>query len=207
MAAHREEVERLRARVDLHLAERLDGVAVEDDAPLLRPLGEGVDVLHRADLVVHPHHRADCHVVAHERLDRPGGHPPGLVHGEEAFRAAFLGDLVQRAEHRLMLDRRRDGRAATFVAAGAPDADEGHVVGLGAARGEHDLVRRRAKTSGDALARLVERGARFAPPPMDAGGVAEARPEEGQHRGEDLLADRRGRGVIEIDWLRHTIEV
>ena len=64
-----------------------------------------------------------------------------------------------------------------------------------------------AETSGDALARLVERGARFAAPPMDAGRVAEARPEEGQHRVEDLLAHRRGRGVVEVDGLRHTLEV
>ena len=54
----------------------------------------------------------------------------------------------------------------------------------------------------DALARLVERRARFATPPVHARRVAEARPEEGLHRGEHLLADGGRGGVVEVDWAR-----
>ena len=60
-----------------------------------------------------------------------------------------------------------------------------------------------AETSPHALARLVERGARFATPAMHARGVAEARAEERQHRVEHLRSHRGGRGVIEIDGLGH----
>ena len=53
-----------------------------------------------------------------------------------------------------------------------------------------------------ALARFIECSARFASPPVRAGRVSEARPEERAHRFENLVTNRRGRGMIEIDWAR-----
>jgi hypothetical protein len=106
-----------------------------------------------------------------------------------------------------VLDRcRHGGIAASFAAPRTPDADQCHVVRLGATRGEDNFVRRRAKTSTDALARFVERRARLASPPVHARRIAETRPEEGLHRGVDLLPDRSGGGVVEVDWLGHTLE-
>ena len=82
-------------------------------------------VLHDADLVVHPHHRADRDIVAHQRVERrrrPRGRRSRTA--RQPLLAAFVRDLVQRAEHRLVLDRRRDGGLATARAARAPDAEE-----------------------------------------------------------------------------------
>src|SRR5688500_3027465 len=103
---------------------------------------------------------------------------------------------MHRREYRLVLDRRADYGSATALAQGAPRSEDGEVVPFGSARGEADLVGVRAQTSGHALARLVQRGARLAPPSMGARRVAEARSEERLHRLEHLRTNRRGRGVI-----------
>jgi hypothetical protein len=180
---------------------------VEHHPTAARQLRHRRHVLQGADLVVDPHHGAHRNVLADERGERRGVDAARRVDGQQSLLAPLLRNLVQGPEHRLVLDRRRHGgSAARFAAPRAPDADEGHVVRLGAARGEHDLIRGRTKTSTHTLARLVERGARFAPPPVHARRVAEARPEEGLHRGEHLLADGGGGGVVEVDWLWHTIE-
>ena len=55
---------------------------------------------------------------------------------------------------------------APVGAPSSPAAEDREVVRLGAAGGEADLVRSGAEAARDALARLVERGARLAPPPM-----------------------------------------
>src|SRR5688500_1526238 len=109
------------------------------------------------------------------------------------------------AKHRLVLDGAADHCAAPLVAS-PPHAQDGQIVGFGSTRREADLVRVRAKTSRDPLTRLVERRACFAPPPVRARWVAEARAVKRLHGLENLPAYRSGGGVVEIDGSGHNLE-
>src|SRR6185503_3231059 len=60
-----EEIELLRLRVDWDFAKSLDGVGMEQRAALLCLVGELGHRLNRTDLVIDPHHRADCDIVLH----------------------------------------------------------------------------------------------------------------------------------------------
>jgi hypothetical protein len=71
------------------------------------------------------------------------------------------------------------------------------------ARGEADLVGLCPETASNALARLVQRGAGLAAPPMDARRIAEPRAEERLHRFDDLATHRCRRGMVQIDRLWH----
>ena len=132
-------------------------------------------------------------------------HGPGRVHGEQSLLGAFGRRLVHGAEHGFVLDRRGDDRARpAALARRPPGAEYGEIVAFGSAGRETDLVGVGAETGGDALARLVERCPRLAPPPVHTRRIAEARPEERAHRVEDLGAHRRRRRMVEIDGGRHT---
>ena len=153
VAGDREEVERRRFARRSSTLPNACTASVWKSAPRAfarrRELG---DRLNRADLVVHPHHRADRRVVRHERVERArSSTTPSRVIARVAPRAPSLRRLVHRPEHRLVLDRRGHDRVAALVAPRAPGAEDGEVVGLGAAGGEADLVggaprhRRRAR--------------------------------------------------------------
>jgi len=66
-----------------------------------------------------------------------------------------------------------------------------------------DLVGIGAETSGNTLTRFVERGARFAPPPVDARRIAEAWTVEWLHRFDNLAPHGRGRRMVEVNGLWH----
>src|SRR6185369_4516648 len=85
-------------------------------------------------------------------------------------------------------------------------AENGDVIRLRAARRETHLVRIGAKTTSDALPRLVQRRTGLSSPTVGARRVPEPRPKEGQHRFENLRQDRGGGSVVEVDRLRHAPE-
>ena len=68
-----------------------------------------------------------------------------------------------RMQHCMMFDRARDEAAARAAARGGEDAEEREIIGLGAAAGEHDLVRLRVQTGSGAFARFVEHAAHALP--------------------------------------------
>src|SRR5260221_14768583 len=114
---------------------------------------------------------------------------------------------MNRAEHRLVLDRTRPHSTTTLCAHCSPRAENPKIVGLGTPRREANPVASRAEAPGNALARFVERSARFASPTVRARRVSETRTEERPHHFEDLVADRSCRCVIEINWgRRHQLQ-
>jgi hypothetical protein len=195
----RQQVHRQLAHVDGQAAERLHGVGVHDDAPCAGAGGHRLDRLHHARLVVHPHERAHGDGVVEQRLRcREIDHAVG-VHREQARRGALGRRVVDRCQHRLVLDRGRHDRRPALATVGAPRAEHREVVGLGPARGEHHLVGPRAERGGEPIACLVERRAGGTPPPVRARRIAELRPVERLHRRSHLGPHGRGRGMVEID--------
>ena len=171
-----------RGKIDRDTAGRLHRVAVKQRA---MGMGEGRgrgDRLDDAGLIVRRHHRDHRRpVVGGEcRLERGEiDHPIGVDR--------YQGRVGRRAQYRIMLDCRDDKAPAAA-------ADKRQVVGLGAARGEHDLVRRRADQRRDALARVVDRATRRATEPMHRRGVAAELMSPGHGRRDGGLD--RGAGVI-----------
>ena len=107
-------------------------------------LGQGLD---RADLVVDGHHRDDADLVVERvgqgvEIDAARG-----VDGDDAAARVLDG-----MEHGMVLGGRAHGEAG----AAADRAEDGGIVGFGAAAGEHDLAGLGAQALGDPLARIVE---------------------------------------------------
>ena len=90
------------------------------------------------------------------------------------------------------------GAGPLGVRGGARRCREGQVVAFGAAAGKEDLGGLAAENAGDA-ARARSRAARASWPRVDAGGIAEAIGEVGQHRVKDGGKDGRGGRVVEVD--------
>jgi len=120
-------------------------------------------------------------------------------HREEALFRALERRLMDCAEDRLVLDRSCHHGFAPLLLERPPGAEDGKVVGLGAARRETDLVRTCSETSADSLPGLVQRGARFATPPVGAGRISEARAVKRLHRLENFFAHRRRGRVVEVN--------
>ena len=164
---------------------------------------ELLDWLHRADLVVHPHHRNDGDVRTRQFLERRPVDDSIGRHATEALLRAFLRRLVHRAEHRFMLDRRGDDRVPSLSPTSAPPAENGEIVRFSSTGRKAHLVRASANAAGKPLPRFVQGCASLAPPPMQAGGVAKPGPVKWRH-GLQNLGSNRGRGsVVQVDRLRH----
>jgi hypothetical protein len=100
----------------------------------------------------------------------------------------------------VVLDLRGDDVAASARHGHALDR---HVVGLGAAGGEDDLLLAHAQEVGDLVAGGLQPLARLAAEAVDARGIAEPLAEVGQHGGDHIRMHRRGCVVIEIDLSVH----
>src|SRR5260370_31219425 len=87
--------------------------------------------------------------------------------------------------------RRRDG--------GADDAEDGVVVGLGAAAGEENLLGPGAEEGRDLFAGGLDGGAGLLTEGVDGGGVAEFAGKIGKHGVEHFWLDGGGGVVIEVD--------
>src|SRR5437762_2516981 len=134
------EIELLLLRVDGGFAECLYGVGMHECAMFLGFAGELGDGLDRSNLVVDPHHRADCDVVIDELIERRRVHYSVRGHGEEALFRSFVCCLMNRAKDRLMLDRRRHDSLPTLRPERTPGAQDREIVGTGTARCGTDLV-------------------------------------------------------------------
>ena len=82
---------------------------------------------------------------------------------------------------------------------GCDDAEDGLVVGFGAAAGEDDFLGTSADESGNLFAGGFDGGASALARRVDRGGVGEVGGEIGQHGVEDLGVDGRRGVVIEVD--------
>ena len=86
-----------------------------------------------------------------------------------------------------------------YASSGWSDAENGVVVGFGAAAGEDDFLRAGADQGGDLFAGGFDGGAGLLAEGVDGGGVAVIAREIGKHGVENFGVDGRGGVVIEVD--------
>ncbi len=125
------------------------------------------------------------------------------IDGHDSFLTAFGRHMVHCREHGLVLDGRGDRDALALGLQRTECAEDGEIVALRAAGGERDLVGSGANALGNAIACLVERGARFAPPAVGAARIPEAGAIERLHGFADFRADGGSGGVVEVNRVGH----
>ena len=102
------------------------------------------------------------------------------VDGEVGGFVALGFEVLAGVEDGVVFGAAGDDVVAGFLEGGG-DADDGGVVGFGAAAGEYDFAGAAVEYAGDALAGFVEGVAGFLADGVDAGGVAEVLGEVGRH--------------------------
>ncbi len=202
--AERHEVRAERLHVDVDVRGRLDGVDVEQD-PLAAAdlLGDGGDRLDRPDLVVGQHHRHQDRPVGQRRLELVRVDAAIAVDRQLDDLEPELLQVAERVPDGVVLHRRRDDPVAVRLS-GPGRALQGEVVGLGAAGGEDDLASLRVESRRESLMGLIEAGPGGPAERVRRAGVAEGLGQVGQHRVEDLAAERGRRRVVEVD--RHGLD-
>ena len=198
------QVEPAPGEVDLDVADRLDSITVHRDVELVRHGGDLGDRLHRADLVVGPHHadeRDRFGVGLDSRTHRLGVDTTNVVDLEPGDLGALVGlEEVDTVQDGVVLDRADQESHSSGI--GVPTRPEGaldrQVVGLGAAGGEDHLRRAGAQGLGNRLAGLLDDAPSNAPGGVQGGGVADHGHLRG-HRLDRLGQHRRGRRMVEVD--------
>ena len=203
----REQVEWGALGVDRDFTECLDGIRVKYRARRLRLRGDRCDVLNHPDFVVHPHHARHCHTVVEQLREVRAVHSTVVCDTHEAFCSAFVHDLMHGREHGLVLGGRGEGRVASVPPQRSKHTQDREVVTFRSAGCETHFVGERAERHRQPLTRFIERNTGFTAPPMHAGGIAEPHAEVGRHGGHDLVAHRRGGGVIQVHGINHPIKL
>jgi hypothetical protein len=194
--------------VDRHLADRLHGVGMEDDALLLAHPADVLDGLERADLVIRRHDRHEDRFVGDRSADLLGVHLPVLVHRQIRDLEALAFQPLARVDDRLVF-RQLGNDVITLLAVHGGDALDREVVALGGAGGEDDLagvlvaalaLDAGADQPGDLGPGLVDRllclpAERVAA----AGGVAEVLGKVRQHRLDHPRIGAGGGVVVQVD--------
>mmetsp|Transcript_6707 Transcript_6707/g.14649 ORF Transcript_6707/g.14649 Transcript_6707/m.14649 type:complete len:368 (-) Transcript_6707:290-1393(-) len=125
--------------VDSDLANRLRCIDVEEDLALLAELADLLNRLDDANLVVDVHDRDEARVGAHRRRELVHVDQAVLLDRKEGDVEALLLQVAARVEHALVLGLRGDDVVLSGVVE-VGDALDGHVVRLGRARREDDLL-------------------------------------------------------------------
>ena len=140
-------------------------------ALLVRDARELGDRLHRADDVVGEHDGGQPRVVAERLLVGVQVDHAVAVHRHEVDGPAQAVEGARGLHDGRVLDRAHDEVAGLEA---CEVAEQGEVVGLGAAGGEDDLLVAGAERGGDLGARLLDGRARLPPQPVQLGRVAVA---------------------------------
>ncbi len=127
--------------LDVHrnLAGRLGGIGMDEGSRGVgqaRDLGDGLD---GADLVIGVHDGDEDGVFAQGAAQIMGGYAAMLIDGEGGYGKAERCQRAARLYHRRMLDGAGDDVTASFPQR-LYHADDGQVIGLGAATGKEHLV-------------------------------------------------------------------
>ena len=203
---HRQQVHRERTDMDREDAYRLRGVGVHQNPALSR---DATDLRHgfqRADFIVGVDHRDQHGVGADGRAHIVWVHPAIPVDREIRHIKPARLKKPDGFQHGVVLDRGGDDMPASGLVR-PRRAEDGEVVGLRGAAGEHDLLRGRPDGRRNHLARLVNRRPPLLPELMHAAGVAELFSEERQHRLHHSRIGGGGGAVIDINALRSGHEV
>ena len=123
------------------MADRLHRIRVKRDAPLAAERADGLNGLERTDLVVGEHDRHERRVVTDGRRHVLDADDAVFVHIQQRHIKALPAQLVKRVQHRMVLKFRGDEVLFSLACAVLGGGDDGLIVGLAAAGGEHDLPR------------------------------------------------------------------
>ena len=182
-----------------HLQKALDRVTVEQGGTAGALDGPG-RLRHRQDgaqLVVHQHHGHQHRVRAKGLLQIGGGDVPLAVRPEVGHLIALALQRLAGLQHRGVLDGGGDD-VLPLPLSQLRGGLNGPVVALGAAGGEHHLLRGAAQSPGHVGTPLLHPCGRLAAQGVAGGGVAPAL-AHGLHRRLDGLRPHRGGGrVVQI---------
>ena len=144
VAGEREQVDEVMPDVQGHVAQRLSGVDQQRHAAVAADLADGTDRLERAGDVGPVDHRDQPRVGPHRGGDVIGVDQPRLGIGRYSrlLDHAPRDQLVQRAEHRVVVHPRRD-RVAAGVAL-MEDALDGEIERIGCVEREDQVLRPRS---------------------------------------------------------------
>ena len=127
-----------------------------------------------------------------------GGHQAVAIHREVSNPAALAFQPTADFRYRRMFDDRGDDVIA-LAAVGGGYAFDSVVVGLGAAAGKNQGVRRAAQEGGGLLPGLVNGGPGGQAEGVAAGGIAKVVVEVGQHSRRYLGVKGRGGIIVQIN--------
>ncbi len=197
VARQREVIRRHLSHISLHLARRLNSVAMIQHAARAADFGDLFDGEEDACLVVGPHQGY------HGRLARDGRFEVGqfqqavAVNGQVGYAVALLFQGHAIIQHRGMLDAGGDDVALAGV--GLERGGNRGVVALGGARGEDDIPRRRADQFGHLFARRLDHPFELGTEFVTARRIAPLRGEVGHHGVQHFRQNGRGGVMVEVD--------
>ncbi len=186
-------------QIDFHLAGRLSGVHMEDDALFAADFAQRFHVLDHADFVVHHHHRHEHGVGTQRSLEDIQVDQAVVLDVQVRDFKALAFQFTTGVEHSLVLGLDRDDVLAAFgVEVGC--ALDGQVVGFGGAGGPDDFARVGIDQLGDFFAGAFD-GLFGLPAKRVAarGRVAKVLVQPGHHGVDDTGVDRRRGRIIQID--------
>src|SRR5579872_1235682 len=197
MTANRIEIDAELADVDWNFPRRLHAVAVHGDARRasdLRNLGHRLD---RAQLIIRVHHRDKNRVRAQRAADVVRIDHAISANGNIGSLHALAFQLSARIQNSRVLNGGGDNVLAWKRM--MPDgAENGKIVGLCAAAGEHDLGELATGERSGLAAGLLELLLRHLAIMMDTGGVSVNFEKHWAHGVENLVRHRGCRVVIEV---------
>ena len=190
-------------------AEGLDRIGMEHGVGCVPAdeLGDAVEGLEGADLVVDRHHRdqTDTGPLAGLPARRLGGEHLDQLLGVESSGGIDTDhpstQLLHRIEHGVMLDRTAHddtGGDGDRIGAGPARREHREVVRLGPTARVDDVAGEGAEELGEFLAGLIDRPTSIPGPSMGAGGVGVAIGEERQHGLDRVGSHRPGGRMVEV---------
>ena len=210
VAGERKEIDIQRVYVDGNFAGGLDSVRVEINLVLFGDAADFFQRVNGAELVVGVHHgdengfRAD-RALEGLPIDKPFAADRQVCEGHTVlFRrlARIQNGFVFNGGGDCMWSGMGGGRTHSqdwLCHKRAEDAEDGVIVGFGAAAGEDDFLRLSADECSHLFAGGFDGGAGALAGRVDRGGVGEVGGEIGEHGVEDLGVDGRRGVVIEVD--------
>src|SRR3989344_7938134 len=172
-------------------------LALASTPGLAENLPDRGDWLDGADFVIRIHHRNKNGI-------RPDGSPrririndPLLPDREISHIPALAGKRFERAQSGMMLERGRDEMLARKHARRTENRD---VIGLGAARGENNVIGPAADDAGDGLSGAIHRVFGKAPLAVERRGIAVDSIAVGFHGFAHPRVERGGCGMVKVDF-------
>jgi len=200
VAAHAVEVHAERLDIHGQFAKSLHTVHVQHGARLVDDAGDFGDGLERAEFVIGVHD-ADQHGFGAQRAaDVVGADDAAGRNGQAGDLHTLGAQLLGGRDDGGVLDGAGDDVPARG-GGGARHAENGEIVGLGAAAGEHDLRRAGVDHRGHLAAGGFQTLFRRLSEMVDAGRVTIHLSEAGHRRFQNFRIDRRGGVVIEVEML------